>query len=69
MYVDTTRTRLLDIGRTQTTIAQLISVLQDSGAMPDTIVVAAPAPAGAAIGERLSLQQPNRGGREVCRPQ
>jgi len=50
------------IGQKQSTIAQLISVLQDSGAMPYTIVVAAPAAdsaasqylapfAGAAIGE------------------
>jgi hypothetical protein len=40
MDVDTTRTRLLAIGQKKTTIAQLVSVLQDSGAMPDTIVVA-----------------------------
>src|SRR5262245_16900356 len=50
------------IGQKQSTIAQLISVLQDAGAMPYTIVVAAPAAdsatsqylapfAGAAIGE------------------
>ncbi len=50
------------IGQKQSTIAQLVSVLQDSGAMPYTIVVAAPAAdsatsqylapfAGAAIGE------------------
>jgi F0F1-type ATP synthase alpha subunit len=58
--------RLLAVGRKQTTIARLISVLQDSGAMPDTVVVAAPAAdaetsqhlapfAGAAIGKRFSL--------------
>jgi len=68
MYVQH-QTRLLAIGRTQTTIAQLISVLQDSGAMPNTIVVAAPACAGAAISEWFSLQQPNRGRRETCRAQ
>jgi F-type H+-transporting ATPase subunit alpha len=50
------------IGQKQSTIAQLVSVLQDAGAMPYTIVVAAPAAdsatsqylapfAGAAIGE------------------
>jgi len=69
MDVDTTRTRLLAIGQKKTTIAQLVSVLQDSGAMPDTIVVAAPASAGAAIGEWLSLRRPDRGKCEPCRPQ
>jgi F-type H+-transporting ATPase subunit alpha len=50
------------IGQKQSTIAQLVSVLQDAGAMPYTVVVAAPAAdsatsqylapfAGAAIGE------------------
>jgi len=65
MYVDTTRHGCLPSDGSKSTIARRISVLQDSGAMPNTIVVAAPALAGAAIDEWFSLQQPDRGGRET----
>jgi hypothetical protein len=57
MDVDTTSHGLLAMRPTQSTIAQLISVLQDSEATPNTVVVAAPALAGAAIAKWFSLQR------------